>query len=266
MQIFPTRIQWKKWSFPSKVTYFSAVVSVVSLAIGAMSLLLDIEINQRVQALQIEQMKLDWLPNDSAFTPDFYDEIDPRRRARPSESLRTTKLNVETACGELTPEIEQLLEIRNIAFRRVGSNDHYRTSDLRTYHLYPAEVIAYFRSQRELILEYSKAGSVFHYYWSNIQTLDNWEAALTELASRARYSRPDELAANIDSLGIPHYPNPCVVVRVSDLSLEDWIISFWARRYLDGTADVIFEIIGEFANLDQVSSNGNQSSLANAQN
>ncbi|RBW46366.1 hypothetical protein DS901_00055 [Loktanella sp. D2R18] len=109
----------------------------------------------------------------------------------------------------------------------------------------------------DLVGRYRLATIVFNFYRQQIDEIPNRDEVLAEIALQFSAPRPlldqvdengfelDPLSIALSKLNLESYPNACLRARSDNdsLSLEDWVISFWVRRSVEGHYDFARQVV-----------------------
>jgi len=126
------------------------------------------------------------------------------------------------------------------------------------------EAAHYLLSDRaDLVERYRLAAIVFNFYRQQIDDMPNRDEVLAEIALHSGAPRPDvdvldengtkmdTLSIALSHLNLKSYPNTCLRSRSGNysISLEDWVISFWVRRFVEGNYDFARQVVLELQNV-----------------
>lgn len=141
-----------------------------------------------------------------------------------------------------------------------GTHNHLKPA-FQNFSLEAAHYLFFDRA--DLLARYRLAATVFNFYRQQIDEIPNRDDVLAETAIQFRAPRPDvdqfdengfkldTLSIALSGLNLEPYPNACLRSRSDNytISLEDWVVSFWVRRSVEGNYEFAKRFILEFQNI-----------------
>ncbi|MDW3194303.1 MAG: hypothetical protein R8G66_18150 [Cytophagales bacterium] len=266
MKITPNSKQWKKWSLPSKVTYLSFILGVISLVVTIALGIIDIsylkEINRNIEKSEILN-ESDKLPYEQKkFLDDRINQF--ILYLNNLQSNYTDRLKREE-CNIGDQEFEELRILRNTLSwirtvfyetsynRKIEFRDLLRKRDLPTisyiYLKFRDKNVKQFliRDDIDLVL----MAKYLNLYADKIESTPNWRERINQISFALDNTFDDGLAGGISKSVFYKvgFPRPSVTCLESDdltLPTDFYLYSFWLRRYREGNYDITRYVIERF--------------------
>ena len=248
MKLFPTKRQWAGWSLPSKASYFSAVLAVLTLGVGVANYLSNSRLLDLVEGIISEEISFSELDNE--VLADIYVDLD-RKIENDFSGINSTSILVaihylDKCSRRYSTEYDSFDDLFLARALVVNSApDHYYNTDNMYVYRENIMELGFSLIDRVNIHRMSAGIDYFRYYRDQIERSPDYEERLREalilletgpnrgetggMLPQTKFVEAKQI------LGITPYDHECMRVREFGPSLEDWIFSFWVRRFGDGT-------------------------------